>query len=239
MYATFKMDIAQWLDVGSRAKAESIVGLAPANVRTVIEIGCGTGAVLRALDRLGFAERYWACEPEPSLYAQIPTKEIGRLVVASPCTLDKAFPGQCFDLAILTHVAEHLITPASVVTEAIRRARWLVIEVPLDDNPGGRARARIRQFVGHNRLDNPAGHVQFFSRRSARDLVRFSGGKILADRSYFPYDAAAVIADRPYRKLVLRLAQIDALGRAYHEHYAMLVEQATILGWDHHYHKPA
>jgi SAM-dependent methyltransferase len=238
MYLMFMVDVAQWLDVGSRAKAESIIRLAPAGVRTVIEIGCGTGAVLRALDRLGFAERYWACEPEPTLHAQIPIEEIGRLVAASPSTLDQAFVGQHFDLAILTHVVEHLITPAVVVAEAIRRARHVIIEVPLDDSPGGRTRARIRQFLGHNRMENSAGHVQFFSRRSARDLVRFSGGKILADRGYFPYEAAAVSADRHYRKLVLHLAQIEALGRAYHQHYAMLVEQARIDTWDHHYHKP-
>jgi SAM-dependent methyltransferase len=231
--------IAQWLDAGSREKAASVISLAPGSVRTVVEIGCGTGAVLRALDRLGFAQHYWACEPDQNLFSQIPTEEIGRLVDTSQSTFGEAFDGERFDLAILTHVVEHLLTPASLVSEALQRARYVLVEVPLDGSPSGRARARVRRFFGHDRLDNAAGHVQFFSRRGAQDLIRFSGGTILADRQYFPHDATAAAANQLHRKLVVRLAKVEALGRVYHQHYAMLAERAAILAWDHHYHKPS
>ncbi len=232
------MEIAQWLDVAGNEKAASIISLAPQNVRSVVEIGCGTGAVLEALDRRGFAERYWACEPQPELFAQIATSKISRLIAASQATFDQAFGNQCFDLAILTHVVEHLLTPAEVVTQALRRARHVFIEIPIEDNPAGWTRAHVRKLLGHDRRDNAAGHVQFFSRHSARKLIEFAGGTILAERGYFPYDSAAASADRLHKKVVLQLATHEAVGRVYYEHYAMLAQLATIDNWGHHYHKP-
>jgi SAM-dependent methyltransferase len=232
------IDIAAWLDVGADEKAASIAALAPPAVGTVIEIGCGTGAVLEALDRRGFGEAYWACEPEASLFAQIRREKISRLVDASPTTFDEAFGDQRFDLAILTHVVEHLLTPAELVTQALRRARHVFIEVPLDNNAAGWTRAQIRILLGRDRRDNKPGHVQFFSRRSARELVRYSGGQVLAERGYFPHAAALASADSLHRRVVAQAARIDLLGRAYYEHFAMLAEVATIGEWSHHYHKP-
>jgi hypothetical protein len=69
--------------------------------------------------------------------------------------------------------------------------------------------------------------------------VTFAGGTVLADRGYFPYDSAASGANSPHRRLVLRAAAIESVGRAYYEHYAMLAELTTISAWDHPYYRPA
>lgn len=104
--------IREWHAVAAEEKAASVLRLlAGRRIDTVVDVGCGTGVVLQALDRQGFAGRYWACEPTPALHSEIPP--IDRLVAAENTTFDQAFPGQGFDLAILSHVAEHLLTPDS------------------------------------------------------------------------------------------------------------------------------
>jgi precorrin-6B methylase 2 len=56
-------EVAEWLNVAADEKAASVIHLAPADTKTVVDIGCGSGSVLAALDKRGFAARYWACEP--------------------------------------------------------------------------------------------------------------------------------------------------------------------------------
>jgi SAM-dependent methyltransferase len=226
---------AKWLEVAAEEKARSVVRLSPVAVKTVVDIGAGSGAVLSALDRAGFADRYWACEPS-TLYAEIP--RIGRLVDAENKTFDEAFGEMTFDLAILSHVVEHLLTPAVLIARALARARFVIIEVPLDGSPAGNSRSWIRKQRGVARLDNEAGHVQFFSRRSAQELVTHSGGVVDGVHGYFPRAAYAALAGNRLQRIVLKVARFEALGRLYHEHYAMLCSKRELDDWHHIYAKP-
>ncbi len=233
-----RSEIPAWHRIAAREKAESISRLAPAGTETVVEIGCGSGAVLEELDRLGFAECYWACEPTPELFEAIPRERISRLGEAVEATFDEAFEGRSFDLAILTHVVEHVRAPATLIAEAMDRARFVVIEVPIEDNVAGRARGTIKRMLGQRRLDNPSGHVQFFSRRTARALVHHAGGSVLAERAYFPYAPVAASTEHGYQRAVLAAAHIEWVGRRYYEHFAMLAGRAGFDHWNGHYVAP-
>jgi SAM-dependent methyltransferase len=230
-------DIARWLNVAADEKAASVIALAPPNVSTVVEIGCGTGALLHALDRQGFADRYWGCEPARNLYDQIPRQQIARLVDVAPTTFDSAFGVETFDLAILSHVLEHLLTPAVLLHEALARARYVLVEVPLEANAAGRARMAVKRASGRDPKMNDAGHVQFFSRNTARLLVRHAGGEVVADHGYFPEAPYREQAVHIYQRAVLASARIG-VARHYYEHFAMLTRRADVGEWDHHYARP-
>ena len=85
-----RTDLPKWHRVAAHEKCDSIVQLAPQGVERIVEIGCGSGAVLEELDRRGFGRSYWACEPTTSLYDAIPDS-ISRLVARSPEPFDAAF----------------------------------------------------------------------------------------------------------------------------------------------------
>ena len=234
-----RTDLPKWHRVAAREKCDSIMQLAPEGVERIVEIGCGSGAVLEELDRREFGVSYWACEPTRSLYDAIPGN-ISRLVATSPEPFDAAFLDEPkFDLGIMTHVAEHLRTPAILISEALARCEFLVVEVPIEDSFLGRNRVRVKQLMGRSRLDNPAGHVQFFSRNTARALISHAGGRVIAERAYFPMAAVSGSADRAYQKAVVQVASRSAwLGRRYYEHFAMLVSAVHYDDWPGHYIPP-
>ncbi len=232
------MDIYDWHTRGADEKAESVVRLAPPGTKTVVEIGCGTGAVLAALDRRGFAEEYWACEPASALCEQVAARHIARLAALEAETFDSAFPGRTFDVAIISHVLEHLLSPAVLLAQALTRARAVIVEVPIEDNVLGRARSEVRAMLGRERTDNAAGHVQFFSRSTARALVRHAGGTVVAERAYFPYEAFKAQGDALRTRVVVASAKSEWLAQKYYEHFAMLTERSTTTEWQHHYFAP-
>lgn len=232
-------DISRWLATAGTEKAQSIADLVGSPVQDALEIGCGTGAVLQALDAMGFAENLWACEPSKELAAQIPQKSIASLRAVESTTLEHAFVDRTFDVAILSHVVEHLLAPAKLINQALERARLLVVEVPIEAGPGGWVRMNAKRALGKDPRDNSAGHVQFFSRRTARKLVEYSGGRVLADRGYFPMGPYSALPQTPVRRAVRTIAgHAEVVAKAYYEHYAMLVAPDEIGAWDHHYARP-
>ena len=226
-----------WCTAGAREKALSVVSLvANRGIRTVLEIGCGTGVVLAELDHLAFGDRYWACEPMAELCDLAKAKAIRRIVEISCTTFDEeTFPGQPFDLIILSHVLEHVLNPAELLNHALRRGRYVVVEVPIEANTSGNLRsATRRRLTGRPRTVNAAGHIQFFSTSDARKLVQWSGGRVLDTRLYFPTEAHEVLrgSARGPRRLYLdgisglgRILGSRMLARLHYGHYALLAQQ--------------
>jgi SAM-dependent methyltransferase len=226
-------DLADWLETAAEEKADSVAGLAPPSVKTVIDVGAGTGAVLAALDRRGFADQYWACEPSSDLAGQIPA--IDRLVGVEVGSFDGAFEGKMFDLAILSHVLEHVRAPARLLSQVLERAAHVIVEVPIEASFVTRARTR-----GTDRArDHPAGHVHFFSENDARKLVSVAGGRLLAERAYFPFSPYRRQANGLPQQVMLTVAERwEWLARRHYEHFAMLATTQTFEEWDHHYPRP-
>lgn len=82
----------QWRLVGALEKANSIMLLTRGlNIRTVLEIGSGTGAVLEQLDAKGYAEEYYAIEPSEEAHRYMRDRNrISRLVASDTATLEKS-----------------------------------------------------------------------------------------------------------------------------------------------------
>jgi len=225
----------EWLGIGAIEKARSVRLLTrDLPIRSVLEIGCGTGALLEELDRGGFAERFYALEPSTSMYHHMRQRNaISRLVDAQSTTLAQSkFSDQRFDLAILSHVLEHVEAPAALLAEALGVAEYVLAEVPLEGNLSGNLRAEVRtRLTGHIRQNNAAGHIQFFSTTDVHRLVQWCGGEVIRRRLYVPRPQLRYLlsrgapARRVYSAVLLGMAALlgDRVSSAvHHGHYAVL-----------------
>ena len=155
---------SEWRKLGAIDKADNIARLC-GNLprRSIIEIGAGEGSILKQLSARGFAEELYAVEISGSGVATIEKKNIPLLV---ECKLFDGYhipyTDNKFDVAILSHVIEHVEHPRLLLREAARIARHVFIEVPLEDT------IRLsRDFV----FDH-VGHINEYSPRSLRRLVQ-------------------------------------------------------------------
>lgn len=161
-----------WREAGARQKAENVLkvcrGIRPTSA---IEIGCGTGAILRRLQERHFAERL-ACV-DLALSAVQFAKNSCRDSVLCACVASAMalpFRDSVFDVAILSHVIEHLRKPAQALAEASRIARYVVVEIPTE--------FVLSNIIRRKVLGKPyasiesAGHVQFWSTGSIREFLK-------------------------------------------------------------------
>jgi len=170
--------LGRWRAHGADLKAGHITtlcaraGRAP---RSVIEIGCGDGALLSALAARGFAVSYDGfelSEPAALLARDRNIPGAGRI---------ESFDGSrvpagdaTYDLAVLSHVLEHVPDPLSLLREAARVARAVLVEVPLEHN---RSAARP-----HKRAEaRGIGHIQAFDRADIHALATAAGLRVFGE----------------------------------------------------------
>jgi ubiquinone/menaquinone biosynthesis C-methylase UbiE len=155
---------SEWRRLCAFAKANNIVSLCHDLPRSaILEIGAGEGSILKRLDELHFGDELSALEISPSGAETIKAKKISRLAECK--TYDGyhvPYDNDKFDIAIMSHVIEHVEHPRQLLYEASRVAQYVFIEVPLEDTirlPG--------DFV----FDS-VGHINFYSPKTIRQLVQ-------------------------------------------------------------------
>jgi SAM-dependent methyltransferase len=155
-----------WRETGARQKALNIALVCRSiKVKSAVEIGCGTGAVLQFLHSMHFAEDY-ACIDVAFSAVRFVRQSCKDFVQRAFVGLAGALPVQdaAFDVAILTHVVEHLDDPVPAIREASRVARYVVVEVPTEKVLSNMIRTRVLQHP-YASIEG-AGHVQFWSPKS-------------------------------------------------------------------------
>jgi SAM-dependent methyltransferase len=222
--------MGRWRALGARSKADHAVALcARAGVRpaTLVEIGCGDGALLAELGERGLAPVLDGFELSP------PAAELARARSIPGARRIEAFDGAdvpaedgAYDLAVLSHVLEHVPEPMALLREAARVAPAVLIEVPLEDNRSARREEKRAEAAR-------IGHVQFFDRAAVRSLVRVAGLRVAAELSDpLPYahhaffaatrgERAAAALKAGVRRAAWRIAPKLA-ERAFTVHYACL-----------------
>jgi SAM-dependent methyltransferase len=131
-----------------------------------VEIGCGDGALLAALRGLApVFDGFELSAPAAALARQ--TLPDARRVEPFDGREVPAEDG-AYDLAILSHVLEHVPVPGPLLAEAARVAHEVIVEVPLEDN---RSAARPEKRAEAASI----GHLHFFSRAEVRGLIDEAG----------------------------------------------------------------
>jgi SAM-dependent methyltransferase len=229
-----------WLSIGAIDKATSVEHLARGlRIESVLEVGCGTGALLAEIIRRRIGTEYAACEPSPELYAHAHARsDLADVDIRCGTFAGSAFDKRRWDLIVVSHVLEHMHDPSALVVQVLAAARYVIIEVPIEGTRMGGFRSLLRRAItGRRRTDNAAGHIQFFSGPDVRRLVHWAGGRVTATRPYFPaatyrhmasgagglkrtYYSAWIVADR-----VLGSRLITHL---YYGHLAVLAGQRSL-----------
>ena len=172
--------LGRWRALGAASKAGHVLELchrADLQPASVVEIGCGDGALLAALSDARLAGTYDGFELSGPAAAIARDRRIAgvRRVEAYDGAHVPADDG-AYDLAILSHVLEHVPDPAALLAEAARVGRHVLVEVPLEDNRSGRRPAKQAE-------SRAIGHIQCFSRDAVGRLAAGAGLRPLADLS--------------------------------------------------------
>jgi SAM-dependent methyltransferase len=204
-YEDFYDGESEWRRLGAVDKANNIISLCSSYPhRMILEIGAGEGAILQRLAELGFGEALYGLEISTSGINAIHQRNIKTLV---ECRLFDGitipYNQNRFDLAILSHVVEHLEYPRRLLYEASRVARSVFVEVPLEDN------LRLKNDFVFDHV----GHINFYSPKTIRQLVQSCNLEVLSQvvshSSYalyqYQYGSKAWLRYLP-KELLLRLA---------------------------------
>ncbi|HAN78344.1 MAG TPA: SAM-dependent methyltransferase [Bacteroidales bacterium] len=123
-----------WRRLGAIDKAQNIMELAKGlNFETLIDIGAGDGNILQILSENNFCNKLTAAEISESGIEQIKKKQIkGLLEVTQFDGYVLPYADKQFDLAICSHVIEHVEHPRKLLSEIKRISKHQIIEVPID-----------------------------------------------------------------------------------------------------------
>jgi SAM-dependent methyltransferase len=218
----------RWRALGAVGKAEHVVRLAaslPAPPVSVAEVGCGDGVLLQTLTERGVGDTHEGFEISERAVAFAS----GRPGIDAVRRFDgEHLPAAdgAYDLAVLSHVLEHVPDPLPLLTETARVARAVVVEVPLEDNRSA-SRPAARQ------ASEAIGHLHRFSRGDVHVLCAAAGLQVAAELSdplplavhTFFADTAGQRAKAAAKAAVRRalfLASVKAAERAFTVHYACL-----------------
>lgn len=124
----------EWRKIGAIGKVENIINISKGfHFNNVIDIGAGDGNILSLLSEKKFANNYSAVEISDSAIEQIKKKKIKDLLQIKQFDgYNLPFQDKEFDLAICSHVIEHVEFPRMLLREIRRISKHQILEVPID-----------------------------------------------------------------------------------------------------------
>jgi trans-aconitate methyltransferase len=136
---------------------------------SIVDIGAGQGGLVGVLHHEGRAEQFTALEISTSGLDKIRHRDLPNVSAVPFDGYHTDFPDKAFDLAISIHVLEHVEHERLYLHELRRISRQAIIEVPLELTANPRKTLKIMA---------PFGHINFYTRTTAENLLRTSGLEI-------------------------------------------------------------
>jgi ubiquinone/menaquinone biosynthesis C-methylase UbiE len=158
-YENFYSDKTEtWRRIGALGKVENILNISKGlDFEKVIDVGAGDGNILELLSQSGFAKEYTAAEISGSAIEQMKTKQIKGLVeIVQFDGYSLPFPDKSFDLAICSHVIEHVEYPRKLLMEIKRISKCQIFEVPIDFSFSVDKKFKHFNAYGHINIYTPA-----------------------------------------------------------------------------------
>lgn len=166
----------EWRRICAADKASNLASLLGArSVASVLEVGCGTGAVLAAVARLGVGTRHVGVDmADPSVHLDDGARAFD---IQAYDGVRLPFEDASFDLVYSSHVVEHVPNPRGLLAEIRRVARGAIyLEVPCE------LHVRASHASLQRTLD--IGHINAYTPESFKLLVQTSGLKLLDSRLF-------------------------------------------------------
>jgi SAM-dependent methyltransferase len=167
----FSKDDFHYYNLCAHWKARNIISIChDIKPQTVIEIGGGLGAILQQLSDQEFGKKLYSAEVADSHIEAIKSRNISKLVdVQKFDGYNLSYADKQFDLAILSHVLEHVEYPRKLLAELKRIARYVFIEVPLENT----------LFEKKDYVPDAVGHINFYNPITVRKLVQTCGLEVI------------------------------------------------------------
>jgi SAM-dependent methyltransferase len=219
-YDSYYSGISEWRWLGAIDKVENIIRLCRAIPhKTILEIGSGEGSILQRLSELNFGDALYSVEISQSAVETILNRGIPNV---KQCQLydgyDIPYEDARFDLAVLTHVLEHVEYPRRLLYEAARVAKFVFVEVPLEDT------IRLKDDFVFDRV----GHINFYSMKTIRRLIQTCGLVVLSQqvtnpsRAVYQFSAKARGAAKHLLKGALLTVSIRMASRVFTYHCSIV-----------------
>ena len=172
-YDSFYSDkTEEWRKIGAQGKVENIIDLIQGlKLDQIVDIGAGDGNVLSILSEKKFSSNLTAVEISDSAIEQIKKKKIeGLKEIKQFNGYNLPFENKQFDLAICSHVLEHVEHPRILLSEIRRISKKQVFEVPIDFS------FQVDKKFNHF---NSYGHINIFTPALFNFLLYSVGFEIL------------------------------------------------------------
>jgi SAM-dependent methyltransferase len=154
---------------------DELLSRAGVAVRSVIDVGCGDGAVLSEMSMRGIGSTFVAYEIAPSAVSYVQARNIPgveRVRLFDGESIPEA--DDSFDLGVLHFVLDQALAPAELLSEVRRVARYVFVVVILDDTWRTRSKLRSGQ-------SDRFGRLQLYNRETIREQIAGAGLSILAE----------------------------------------------------------
>ena len=217
---------ARWRELGARGKAdhvEQLVREASLPSERIVEVGCGDGALLSELSQRNVGASLAGFDISEAALELARVRSIPRVERLERFD-GRHIPDGDYDLAVLSHVLEHVPEPVPLLREAARVARAVIVEVPLERNLSGSREAKRSQ-------SEEIGHLAALDRDAVRTIVESAGLRVTAElldplptavHTFFAestVDRARGLAKAAIRRSLFRVSESVA-ERAFTLHYA-------------------
>lgn len=141
------------------------------HLKSYADVGCGSGEVIKLLGK-DLKLKFKSLQVIKGFDISPHVKKLSDEIVDFSFN-DFTKTNESFDLVTLNDVFEHIPNPVSFLTEVGKRAKLIVMHIPLEDCLS----VNIRNLQ-KKKIKDP-GHLVFLDINSAINLITFSGLKIL------------------------------------------------------------
>lgn len=170
-------EMREWREIGAMGKADDIAEMTKpirGNINRVLEVGCGTGSVLRRVKAAGIGREFHGVEISDTRTA---SAESDGITLNSYDGARLPFDDGAFDLIYATHVLEHVTDERGFLRELGRvSARYVLVEVPCE--------LTIRSSTHALQASLDCGHINAYTPESFILTLESSGLRVVKARAF-------------------------------------------------------